>query len=241
MLYLVTGGSASGKSAYAESLLLQSEAKHRVYLATMRPWDEECVKRIERHRWMREGKGFSTAEVYGRIRGEELLAQMRPLDCGDEPFGKTVQAALEKTAGSGTAKDLRQERPDAQTTAAELGDARLASAKIFPDTAVLLECMSNLLTNLFYSPLYDREGLAELAASDLLWLNGQVKDLIVVTNEVFSDSEDYDAETELFRRILGRINQALAAEADRVTEVVFGIPVAWKAKESMLDQSVAGS
>ncbi len=229
MLYLVTGGSASGKSAYAESLLWQSEAKRRVYLATMRPWDEECVRRIERHRQMREGKGFSTAEVYGRIRGEELLAQMRPLDCGNEPSGEPVWADAEKTAGSGLVKDLRQERPDARTAAAERGDARPASAKIFPDTAVLLECMSNLLTNLFYSPLYDRTELAELIASDLLWLNGQAKDLIVVTNEVFSDGGGYGEETEEFRRILGRINRSLAAEADRVAEVVFGIPVVWKA------------
>ena len=42
MLTLVLGGSASGKSAYAESLVLHS-ALPRYYLATMQVWDDECA------------------------------------------------------------------------------------------------------------------------------------------------------------------------------------------------------
>ena len=41
MLTLVIGGSASGKSAFAESLCLQSPLP-RTYLATMQVWDAEC-------------------------------------------------------------------------------------------------------------------------------------------------------------------------------------------------------
>ena len=40
MLTLVIGGAASGKSAYAESLCLQSPLP-RTYLATMQVWDAE--------------------------------------------------------------------------------------------------------------------------------------------------------------------------------------------------------
>ena len=42
MLILVSGGSASGKSEFAESLVLQSGCDRRYYLATMIPYDEEC-------------------------------------------------------------------------------------------------------------------------------------------------------------------------------------------------------
>ena len=49
--------------------------------------------------------------------------------------------------------------------------------------------------------------------------------LAVVTNEIFSDGIRYDASTELYLRNLGTINQAMAARADLVTEVVYGIPV----------------
>lgn len=62
MLILVTGGSASGKSAYAESLCLSHSP--RVYLACMQPFGEEGRKRIERHRAMRRDKGFLTVERY---------------------------------------------------------------------------------------------------------------------------------------------------------------------------------
>ena len=62
MLILVTGGSASGKSAYAESLLLSRSP--RVYLACMQPYGAEGKTRIERHRAMRKDKGFTTVERY---------------------------------------------------------------------------------------------------------------------------------------------------------------------------------
>ena len=62
MLILVTGGSASGKSAYAESLC--RGLSPRVYLACMQPFGEEGKRRIERHRAMRKDKGFLTVERY---------------------------------------------------------------------------------------------------------------------------------------------------------------------------------
>ena len=50
-IHLITGGSASGKSAYAEAWIKEA-AKDRplCYLATMRPWGEEARARIRRHR-----------------------------------------------------------------------------------------------------------------------------------------------------------------------------------------------
>ena len=64
MLILVTGGSGSGKSAFAEDKVLSFGEAKRVYIATMHPFDEESHKRIERHRKMRAGKGFETVECY---------------------------------------------------------------------------------------------------------------------------------------------------------------------------------
>ena len=61
MLTLVIGGSASGKSEYAEQQVLSRPGK-RIYLATMQVWDNESRKRVERHRRMREGRGFTTVE-----------------------------------------------------------------------------------------------------------------------------------------------------------------------------------
>lgn len=49
MLTLVTGGSGSGKSAFAEDRVLSFGDAQRIYIATMHPFDEESHKRIERH------------------------------------------------------------------------------------------------------------------------------------------------------------------------------------------------
>lgn len=62
MLYLVIGGVASGKSEYAESVAVKLSKEEKLYIATMEPFDDECVKKIARHRKMRSEKGFITAE-----------------------------------------------------------------------------------------------------------------------------------------------------------------------------------
>ena len=61
MLTLVIGGAASGKSAFAELLCMQSPLP-RTYLATMQVWDAECAARVEKHRKMRAQKQFETLE-----------------------------------------------------------------------------------------------------------------------------------------------------------------------------------
>ncbi len=61
MRLLITGGCACGKSTYAEALALRLPGP-RFYIATMRPYDAECIEKIARHRAQRAGKGFVTIE-----------------------------------------------------------------------------------------------------------------------------------------------------------------------------------
>ena len=74
MLTLVTGGSGSGKSAFAEDKVLSFGDAQRIYIATMHPFDDESYKRIERHRKMRAGKGFETVECYTGLKNVVLPA-----------------------------------------------------------------------------------------------------------------------------------------------------------------------
>ena len=76
MLVVVTGGSGSGKSAFAEETVLSLGEARRIYIATMQAFDEESHRRIRRHRHMRAGKGFETIERYTEL--DELLI---PKDC----------------------------------------------------------------------------------------------------------------------------------------------------------------
>ena len=101
MLTLVVGGAASGKSAYAERLVLQT-ALPRYYLATMQVWDAECAARVEKHRRMRAEKQFETLECplhLGTVRlparGTALLEDLGNLTANElyDPTGAGEAAA----------------------------------------------------------------------------------------------------------------------------------------------------
>ncbi|BCJ96393.1 adenosylcobinamide kinase/adenosylcobinamide phosphate guanyltransferase [Anaerocolumna cellulosilytica] len=182
MLIVVTGGSGSGKSVYAENYSENFSTKMLYYIATMMPYDTECLERIKRHQFQRKEKGFTTLECY---------------------------------------KDLE-------------------TVNLEPNSTVLLECMSNLLANVMFSEDKIIANEAENSNKNVkdcicdYILNGinhlivHVENLIVVTNEVFSDNGSEYKETMEYIQALGEINQRLALKADRVYEVVCGIPVLLK-------------
>ena len=65
MFTMVIGGSASGKSDYAERHVLSLKGDGpRLYIATMEPFGEEARARIARHHAMRRDRGFETIECY---------------------------------------------------------------------------------------------------------------------------------------------------------------------------------
>ena len=72
MFLVITGGSGSGKSAYAEQCVLDFGPAERIYIATMYPFDEECDRRIRRHREMRRQKQFSTLECYTGLKKADI-------------------------------------------------------------------------------------------------------------------------------------------------------------------------
>lgn len=194
MLHIVYGGSASGKSSYAESFAMSLQGDGRLlYIATMYPYkwnttelDPETIQRIERHRAMRADKGFDTVECYRHV--EHIVAKRQDV--------------------------------------------------------LLLECMSNLLANEMYLEPDSNAGsdMAETMSpvsnkivQALIDLSTRVQELVIVTNDVFSDggSLTYDESTREYVKNLAEINCALAREEATVTEVVCGIPVIVKKNHPM--------
>lgn len=186
MLHMVYGGSASGKSSYAESIAMSLQGDGRLlYIATMYPYkwgkaelDPETMQRIERHRAMRADKGFDTVECYRHV--EHIVAKRQDV--------------------------------------------------------LLLECMSNLLANEMYLEPDANAGsgmsktmspVSKKIVQALVALSARVQDVVIVTNDVFSDGGNltYDESTREYVKNLAQINCALAREAATVTEVVCGIPV----------------
>ncbi len=100
--------------------------------------------------------------------------------------------------------------------------------------AVLLECISNLAANemFFKDTVKDGKEVAEKIISGIQKLQKSVKQLVIVSNNVFEDGISYDETTMEYIRTMGRINERLAQMAELVIEVVVGIPVIIKEKRS---------
>ena len=103
MMILINGGSSSGKSGFAETLIVEQAKKEEMmaeaagksmrgggrktdlrhqpsfYLATMIAWDEECRERIRKHRKMRKKKNFMTIECPVDLLKAEVPARSRCL------------------------------------------------------------------------------------------------------------------------------------------------------------------
>ena len=178
MITLIIGGSGSGKSAYAEEEFFRLCNKGRkYYLATMKVYDKDGEKRVERHRQMRKDRGFCTIEQ-----------------------SENIEHAMEKMEGK--------------------------------DNAILLECMSNLVANEMYQEkIYTAREVTDKIKNGIEQLEKNLTHLMIVTNNVFEDGVLYDEMTMEYLHALDEINIWLAAKAEKVTEVVVGIPVFCKGQE----------
>ena len=115
MLHIVYGGSASGKSSYAESFAMSLQGEGRLlYIATMYPYkwntteiDPETMQRIERHRAMRADKGFDTVECYRHV--EHIVAKRQDvllLECMSNLLANEMYLEQDSNAGSDMAETM---------------------------------------------------------------------------------------------------------------------------------------
>jgi adenosylcobinamide kinase/adenosylcobinamide-phosphate guanylyltransferase len=82
-IILITGGSRSGKSTYAQTLA-ESIPGSRTYIATCPPLDEEMAARIKKHRAQRQASLWQTLEETIDLAGALLKtreSQVRLVDC----------------------------------------------------------------------------------------------------------------------------------------------------------------
>lgn len=169
MFYLISGGSGSGKSEFAENtaVTLKGEDQDFIYIATMMAFDDEAKQKIERHREMRKDKGFQTVECFTGLKNLVLPG----------------------------------------------------------DSTVLLDCMSNLVANEMFAEHGAKEKTVEQVIEGIDHIRTMCKHLVVVTNEIFSDGLSYDELTVEYIRKLGNINALMADRADKVIEVIAGMPI----------------
>lgn len=209
MMYLIIGGSGSGKSAYAEELLFSlPDAGKKYYIATMQVCDEESRRRVQKHRKQREGKRFYTIEQPVHVSG--ALTQM---DAGKK--SAMLECVSNLVANEMFAKDIYAEDMYAEDMYAD--DPHVED--MHTDDCDVKE------TGLKKSKDCSAEAVADKIVDDIMKLHQPLQQLVIVSNNVFEDGVSYDEMTMEYIKTMGIVNQKLAAVADVVTEVVVGIPV----------------
>lgn len=106
----------------------------------------------------------------------------------------------------------------------------LEEADIPEGQTVLLECLSNLTANEMFSPSGRKENTADIILAGMGKLVRKAGNVVIVTNQVFSDGIVYAPETEHYLRTLAQLNASISRFADEVVEVIHGIPVFLKGK-----------
>lgn len=213
MLIMVTGGSGSGKSEFAERCCMELCPGEKIYIATMQPFGKEGAARIQRHKKLRAGKHFQTVECYTGL--EKLILN----DQLPEMF--FAEAARETIVRDSCLEAI--ERLESET--GKRMETTLTGTRNVIDTTILLECLSNLTANEMFTNGLNEKQTVEKILSGIWHLQKQTKHLVVVTNDVFCDGISYEQETVQYMKALGEANVQLAAMADIVCEVVCGIPL----------------
>lgn len=212
MFHLVTGGSGSGKSAYAEDVICRHAAScagDLFYIATMMPFGEETKRKIKRHRRMRADKGFQTIECYT---GLEQMARQGNKDCPGWENAKKPCVLLECMSNL-TANEIYQPANEVHEPADEAGQTDRAGAEeTLAEEAVIEETVTE-------------DAVTERILRGVMALKERCSHLVIVTNEVCSECAEDSEEMQMYKRILAAVNVRLAQMADAVTEVVYGIPV----------------
>lgn len=133
MLVVISGGSGSGKSAYAEDYLSGLAKKGtKYYIATMKVHDGEGRKKVRKHREMRREKGFVTIEQSHNI--EKAVIKM---GCGDDPIGNMESSALLECISNLTANEM--------FVGERINSSTMVSAKIIKGVKELYQDLKHLV------------------------------------------------------------------------------------------------
>lgn len=212
-MLLVVGGSGSGKSAYAENVLSDISKKKNLktyYIATMQVFDEEGCTKVKRHRRLRQNKGFTTIEQPVSI--HKALEKM-------EVKGR---AALVECISNLTANEMFS----GEITPKEMDSGEMTLKETDPKETVLGEIIPR--REVWQEALNTGETIVRKIVREIKLLREEMDTLIVVTNNVFEDGVLYDESVMEYIEVMGQVNKQLAAMADKVVEVVMGVPMVIK-------------
>lgn len=108
--------------------------------------------------------------------------------------------------------------------------------KFNEEDTILLDSITSLLTNEMFQGSKIYEDVSKKIIDGITVLANKVRNLIIVSDYVFSDGIVYDSYTEKFKRQLGLVNCNIAALSDVVIESSFGSLIFHKGRERIKDE-----
>ena len=238
-IILVTGGSRSGKSAHALRLA-ESRPGPWTFVATCPAIDEEMARKIEVHKQERDARTWTTVEeeidLAGAVeRAGAFMNAQNNITSGKA--GVQRNSPCPRTVDSGFRRDDENVPIPkvARTSTLSGAGAGIGDSADMRTAAgvILVDCLTLWINNLMYrASLAWREvteqevaGLTDAVVRAARSAPGTV---IFVTNEVGLGIVPPDASTRLYRNLVGRCGQAIAAAANAAVMVVCGMPITLK-------------
>lgn len=100
----------------------------------------------------------------------------------------------------------------------------------------LIDSTTALLANeMFLNNKQFIPNIYKKVAKDLIYIIKKMKNVVIVSDYIFSDSINYDEYTNQYRKGLAFIDKCCAAESDILIEVCYGNIIFYKGKEKLKD------
>lgn len=96
------------------------------------------------------------------------------------------------------------------------------SSLIKEEDTVLIDSITSLVTNYMFRGKEFYKDVSDDILSGILEIINNSKNVVIVSDYLFSDSIQYDCYTENFRKEIGVVNRKLAKIADTVVECSYG-------------------
>ena len=165
----------------------------------------------------KNGKSTLAERTVKALAGDGPLYYIATMIPHDEEDEQRIQRHIEQRAGMGF------------TTLEQGRDVLQCLEQAEPDGTFLLDSVTALLSNEMFLP----DGETDLhagsrVATQLRELADRAKNIVFVSDFIYSDAGRYDSYTEAYRRGLAQCDRALAEVCDTVVEVCAANPIIYK-------------
>ena len=146
-----------------------------------------------------------------------------------EEFNKKIYLATMENVGEHAGKRVEKHRLQREGkgffTIEEPG--HIKDLNIDEDDNILLEDLTNLLSNNLFNEAGLKNNFKEITEkifSDIITLKSRCNSVFIVGNDIFSTERNQSKELDIFIDCLYSLHTKIIEVADRVIEVVYGLP-----------------